>query len=112
MPATKTKRFSAMPTTSMRDGGCKSIGKAAPKTRRQSVLPATSHLIFSSTPPFISATTIRAAFSATSFSLTPFTSGAEKKEATPVLQNERRDACPEHHKSNSDRSFYNGDRKL
>ena len=48
MPATKTKRSSVMPTTSMRGGGCKLIGRAALKTLRPSVLRATSHQTSSS----------------------------------------------------------------
>ena len=42
-------------------GGSRSIGRAVPKTRRRSVSPATSRVIFSSIRPFISVTTIQAA---------------------------------------------------
>ena len=64
----------------IRHGVCRSISRAAPKTHRQSVSPATSHEISSSIPQSISATTIRDAFSVISFSLTLFISGVAKKK--------------------------------
>jgi len=86
MRATKTKRFSGMRTISMRRGVSNSISKAALKTHRPSVLPATSHAISSLIPRFISATTISAASSVTLSSLTRFICGGTNPEKPPNLQ--------------------------
>src|SRR5215472_5220074 len=79
MPATRMKQSSATRTISTRDGGCRSIGKAAPRTHRRSDLPATLHRTFSSIPR-CTLTMVRVTTSwDTSFSLTHFISGAAKK---------------------------------
>src|SRR6266481_4509868 len=55
MPATRTKRSSAMPTTSTKGGEYRWIGKAALRTHRPLASPAMLHLISSSIPLYTSA---------------------------------------------------------